>query len=370
MEKYDTKTEKLPNPRDTDGVRRHMSTKYLNRKFATKDIDRYIYVKEEPISDPASSSDDSISEKTQNTPINESISIHVANGSAENETTSTAERNKITFENLEQPSPNLIEVREWGIVWDDTIYNESDDKNKFEFAEAKPKIEDVIPTVTENLTNTIYPKDFDITPEYNFVNNTGSTTSTENSPDNLQNLNQNLNGIYRELLSNKNNDGNPKKFDDLERYLSNPAFITPKNQIPISMPLPVNKNTAHYNYTYGVNPLMPPIMPMSSGYVYQTQNNYNNYNIGNASLNLNLTLNDINTNFKSMNLNAKQNTELNKVYNNFILQLNDNFKDSKCNSENKQVNYDMFKDIYNYSKKVVRTGSNKSSDKSVYIFMT
>jgi len=199
------------------------------------------------------------------------------------------DRNLFFFENFNSPCDNSLDIKDWGIIWDSTIkrkktlkdnfidgenkkcadiLDDSDNQKKVETFELLEKVDGNTSNSSEIKQSVKEKADWEFPVEFDMVYlKENNTTGRNESPKNIKNLSQNLNGIYNNYTNEIRNDTNKNKFDDLERYLSDATFITPADKKPISMPLPVNaqescsNSLVSYNNPYPSNIISNGLLP-------------------------------------------------------------------------------------------------------------
>lgn len=369
MEKFDPKKEKIPKSKDSQNFMKFLSDKYLDRKYASKDLEKELSFlnverigdKGENLSEPNSSSHDSSTPGKKITPgenmhspqknpdsLNEkskleNMDLNLQNSDPfssnekndiiyPNMTSNPLEkpsspgvglecevfkengqndRNLFFFENFNIPCDNKVDINDWGFIWDNEnkpnpieseIKSVKDlDKPEAEYVEnTEPrhsnndqevfnliKDERLDSNLTKSDPKEVKKADWEFPVEFDLVSrNTNTTTSSNTSPDNITNLSQNLCGIYSSAKAeNKANTNNKKTFDDLERYLSDSAYITPAGKKPVAVPLSVNNTSitcaeGNLNYTnqFPNTQNTPSINPhMMMNYSYNINSGNNNY---------------------------------------------------------------------------------------------
>jgi hypothetical protein len=189
------------------------------------------------------------------------------------------DRNLFFFENFNSPCDNSLDIKDWGIIWESTLKPQKTQKDNFIDTENKRGTDilddsenqkkgetfDLLEKADGNTSNSCESKksekkkaEWEFPVEFDLVCRKENIASgTIEPPENLKNLSQNLNGIYSNYSNEIINDPNKKKFDDLERYLSDATFITPTDKKPISMPLPVNTLESATNSLISYNNINP-----------------------------------------------------------------------------------------------------------------
>jgi hypothetical protein len=244
------------------------------------------------------------------------------------------DRNLFFFENFNTPCDNSVDIKDWGIIWESTIkpqIKKQDNENENEKSKAADILdnsdsqskgntfnlldkEEGNKSNANNASDTceiisigIKKADWEFPVEFDLVSLKTNTTSTNISPDNITSLSQNLNGIYSNYSNSNTKNTNKKTFDDLERYLSDSAFMTPADKKPIAMPLPVNSLVPETSLNTNINgsvassnvptnslfPNMDPQLMMNYSYKsapttnnsFQMQGYNNNSSNGNSTFN-------------------------------------------------------------------------------------
>ncbi len=434
----------MPDPKDSEAVRKHINAKYKDKRFAVKDPEKVTTGTNKPETKKTGkeTSDDSGSESEEEKPKTKQPAkkeekkevipsqVKLAPLSMK----SSGNNNNANGPNIKQPSKtdngwanfpssadkntgNAGNAGNAGFTFFDTPKTEQNFDNAFTFVDSKPKENKVgndWGIVWDNsTTNNISPNkenkvpvqggfDFSfvqtpVTNNHNSNNNHNHTNNNNNSipiinttfppklnANNANLLSQNLNSVYTEPKQQR------KSLDDLERALGDPSIITPFSNNTTSN----NTNFTNMNQTnmmgvsnnmFMMNPQMMQQMQMMMNPQMMQQMQSNPQMMQMFMMMQNMMaggmqggmqggqgMNNM-SNMSSMNtMNTMSNMSHPPTTNQSLNELNFgnmSLKDTnlpKENSKEEEVQkYDVFKDIYNYSK--TSTAPRQSINKDVIL---